>query len=264
LNNFYDIYKIYNKLYENYNSTGFNKILNPKDKEFNNNIEQYFSIGNDALSICVHALIDNKLSPPKKILDFPSGSGRVLRHLKSYFKDSLITACDLYEDHLNFCVNNFQVNGMLSEVDISKLNVKEPFDLIFVGSLLTHLPLIQYENLLEFLHKSLNQNGIAIVTTEGRFSIYAHYNNFKFIDNDKFKIAEDEYNKNGFGFVDYNHDFIKSNFEKHETYGLTLTHPSFLINKIMNMKGLSVVGHKERAWNRHQDIYILQKRNLYE
>ena len=49
----------------------------------------------DILMQFVAALTDNLRDVPGSILDFPCGSGRVTRHLRAFFPDSRLVACDL-------------------------------------------------------------------------------------------------------------------------------------------------------------------------
>jgi hypothetical protein len=58
-------------------------------------IRHYYSIGSDAMRIIINALLANSRQPPQSILDFPSGSGRVTRHLHAFFPEARIVASDL-------------------------------------------------------------------------------------------------------------------------------------------------------------------------
>jgi len=248
----------YIKMYKEYEIRGFSKKLSKNDTEYSHdNSDIYFGIGKNALDLCVEALMGNELEIPRTILDIPSGSGRLLRHLKSYFKDSIIHASDLYEHHLDFCKDEFGVETFISTKRNEDLILPKKYDLIFVGSLLTHLPESGFKSVIDFLNKNLADNGIALVTLEGRYSIYAQHNKWKLIDDSLFEIAYKEYLKKGFGFVDYNN--FNETFYKQENYGLALVHPCFAIQHIFNRKGLKLLSYKEQAWNNHQDCIVFQK-----
>jgi hypothetical protein len=49
------------------------------------------------------------------------------------------TACDLDEHGVDFCVRKFGATGAYSDVDPRKIRIQAKFDLIWVGSLFTHL-----------------------------------------------------------------------------------------------------------------------------
>jgi len=144
LSKYFSLTKQYCELYDDYNHRGVEKTLDEKDKEFPDDeawrYDHYFTVGADALRIIVKSLLGCLHEPPKTILDFPSGSGRVTRHLKSFFPGARIVACDLYDDHVNFCTNQLGVDGMISNEFFGRIKFDCQFDLIFCGSLLTHLP----------------------------------------------------------------------------------------------------------------------------
>ena len=247
----------YLNLYRQYENRGISTELNPQDTEYNGDSKSYFEIGRNALDLCVDALVFNHCNVPKLILDLPSGSGRLTRHLVSYFNGSTIHACDLYENHLDFCKKLFGTDVFLSNVNPDEIVLPQKYDLIFVGSLLTHLPLVGFSSILGLIRKQLSERGIALITFEGRFSVCAQQNIWKLVDDDLFSIAYAQYLKNGFGFVDYeNH---KSMFFKQEHYGFALANPTFVIGEIFKQEGLKLLSYKEQAWNNHQDCCVVQK-----
>jgi SAM-dependent methyltransferase len=250
----------YLDLYRLYEQRGVNTALNPADSEFTGDVGGYFSIGRQGLDICVDALVGNNLAAPRTILDIPSGSGRVLRHLVAFFPDATIHASDLYEHHLSFCREEFGVETFLSKTNPDDNHFPCSYDLIFIGSLLSHLPLAGMQSMLRLVARSLNEGGIAVMTTEGRFTVHAHHNLWKLVNEDNFDAAYAGYLENGFGFVDYaNH---RSQFHKQDHYGFALAHPAFVVSEICKHQGLRILSCKEHAWNNHQDCYVVQKTSI--
>ena len=82
----------YSALWQQYRRTGFNRTLDLQDKENSLKtdwaLSHYYSIGADALRIVVKNLLAAGLAPPRRILDFPCGSGRVMRHMRAMFPDA--------------------------------------------------------------------------------------------------------------------------------------------------------------------------------
>jgi len=251
-------------MYHRYERTGFSHAMNPNDTENTQKVDKalYFQVGRNALDLCVNALLWNDCEIPKTILDMPSGSGRVLRHLTAYFKDSEVHASDLYEHHLNFCKEEFGVHSILATNDNQHALCAKKYDLIFVGSLLTHLPLSGFKSVLDFIANNLANKGIALITFEGRFSIFAQQKtNWKFVSDELFDVAYQDYLKHGFGFVDYN-QFEEMSY-KQDNYGFALSSPSFVIQQIFAHEGLRLLSYKEQAWNNHQDCCVIQKIDGY-
>ena len=93
----------YQNLFAAYRKRGINRNLNPNDKELvdrsDGHLWHYYSVGADAMRVIINALLANSRQPPKSILDFPSGSGRVTRHLRAFFPEARIVASDLYDYH---------------------------------------------------------------------------------------------------------------------------------------------------------------------
>jgi hypothetical protein len=97
----------YAELYRAYVARGINKTLSKNDREnvfdVDWKLQHYFDTGGDAIRLIVNGLVQGLYPTPKTILDFPSGSGRVTRHLKSFFPHARVVASDLYEFHYKFC-----------------------------------------------------------------------------------------------------------------------------------------------------------------
>lgn len=252
----------YLELWEAYDARGVNELRDPNDKE---NLagedwahRHYISIGRDALNIIVKALIGAERRPPESILDFPSGSGRVTRHLRAMFPTTRIGACDLYPEHVQFCAKYFDAIPLLSNENLDNLEVGS-WDLIFCGSLLTHLPEDLFFSALKFIIRSLSPDGIAVVTLEGRHSLYIQENKWKLIGDELFAVALAGFEGRGFGFVDYEHDFKATKFSKQASYGVALTKPSWLLSYLEADASIRILAITERDWDDHQDVVVFGK-----
>ena len=109
-----------------------------------------------------------------EILDLPWGHGRVLRHLKMAFPTARITACDLKRDGVDFCASQFDAIPVYARESPVE-NKPEPgrFDLIWVGSLLTHLDAPRWRDFLECFRRWLRPCGVWVFSTHGR-ETYRH------------------------------------------------------------------------------------------
>ena len=101
----------------------------------------YFSSGYSAL-FCVRRALDKAVNKaPESILDFVCGHGRVLRSLAADFPRAGLTAADVDSGGVNFCAKTFGAVPMYFNTDFSRLVFNTKFDLIWVGSVFTHLRL---------------------------------------------------------------------------------------------------------------------------
>ena len=252
----------YLDLWEAYHASGVNEVRDPADKENTSGDDwrhqHYMSVGRDALRIIVQTLIAAERRPPDRILDFPSGSGRVTRHLRAMFPQAQIGACDLYPEHFQFCAKHFAAEPILSKENLDELDIGT-WDLIFCGSLLTHLPKAQFFAALRFMIRSLSPDGVAIVTLEGRHALHIQSKKWKLIGDDLFAIAKSDYDEAGFGFVDYEHDFRSKAFSRQAQYGVAIAKASWVLSHLENEYSVRVLGYSEREWDDHQDVLAFAK-----
>jgi hypothetical protein len=251
----------YQNLFAAYRKRGINRNLNPNDQELidrsDGSIQRYYTVGTDAMRVIVNALLANSRQPPQSILDFPSGSGRVTRHLRAFFPEARIVASDLYDNHLTFCRQAFQIDCLLSRVNISEIDFGEKFDLIFCGSLLSHLPEASFLDTINLLGRFLSDSGIALITLQGRFSDHVQATNPNFyLPDQNYEVAAEGVRRTGFGYVDYTHDVLKGLFNKEEGYGIALVRPHWVVRLLEPRTDLRLLGYVERGWDNHQDVLI--------
>jgi SAM-dependent methyltransferase len=251
---------IYNDLHSSYADRGVNTFRDTDDKENPNtepwHVRHYLEIGHDAIRLIVSALTTGLRSPPRNILDFPCGSGRVTRHLRAFFPDAVIGACDLYENHINFCVNNFGAIPILSKENLDELDIGAKWDLIFCGSLLTHLPPDMFVSALKFIARSMSDEGIALITLEGRHAEFIQKHKWKFVPDDLYEVAEATIEPQGYGYVDYQHS-MKSLFFKQDRYGVMIARPRWTMQIVEQIYEIRVLGYIERGWDDHQDVLVI-------
>jgi SAM-dependent methyltransferase len=128
------------------------------------------AVGEEALAIVLQALLLCGRTSVGRILDMPCGFGRVARHLRSAFPNARIYGCDLYDDRITFCAEQFGTIPIKSREHFQNIVFPEQFDLIWCGSLLTHLPAALFKEALQLFSRSLAENGLAIITLLGRAS----------------------------------------------------------------------------------------------
>ncbi|HVS70895.1 MAG TPA: class I SAM-dependent methyltransferase [Phycisphaerae bacterium] len=133
----------------------------------------YLSVGQGVLRLVKLALLHSLKRPAsiRHILDLPCGHGRVLRTLRAAFPSAEITASDLLEDGVDFCAKTFNATPVLSKIHPTPdlFPHAGQYDLIFVGSLFTHLDEPRWFEFLSLFHALLAPNGILLFTTHGPY-----------------------------------------------------------------------------------------------
>jgi SAM-dependent methyltransferase len=216
--------------------------------------EQYFDLGRRALEL-IHfssVLCDKPHYPD--ILDLPCGHGRVLRWLRAHYGYAKITACDLDRDGVDFCAQQFGAQPVYSLPDLHQLPFNTQFDLIWVGSLVTHLRRDRWLATFDCLVKWTRECGVIILTTQGRTvsSLLARGRRNVAENIDKPALLE-EYARTGFAYQRY----FESNAE--EDYGLALSSPEWVMRTLQRYPDIIVRAYLEEAWGM-QDVIILYKK----
>src|SRR5262249_46249666 len=115
------------------------RTVAPDDEMYLYGPDWYFAVGLSGLRCVLQALSACHLSSVSSILDLPCGHGRVARYFRAAFPTAELTFCDLNRSGVDFCVNQFSGRGIYSQVDLRRVALGGPFDVIWVGSLFTHL-----------------------------------------------------------------------------------------------------------------------------
>lgn len=180
-------------------------------------------------------------------LDLPCGYGRVTRFLCEKVASIHITACDIDPQAIRFCAREFQVKALLSRRDIRAVPFPDRYDLIFVGSLLTHLPEVDCLHTLDALVDVLAPGGVLVFSTQGE-SCLRHLEWY----GAEFVAAAERFRRDvahrGVCFVPY---------RRRKDYGITI-HAQRYIEGVMaqRYRGTLRFGRfKERGWDGHQDVW---------
>lgn len=120
------------------------------------------------------------LDDAQRILDFGCGSGRMIRWLKEYADDREIWGTDIIADYLLWCQQHlsppfhFVTATMLPHLPFED----HYFDLIYAGSVFTHLDDLASAWLLE-LRRVMSENGKLYITLHNEDSINLLANEYK-------------------------------------------------------------------------------------
>jgi len=225
------------------------------DEMFTGDPEAYFSVGRSALS-CINVSLmaaGIEAASIRTILDLPCGHGRVLRHLRETFPNADITACDLLHDGVDYCAKTFGARPLYSDENPANIAIEaNSFDLIWVGSLLTHLRADRWRDFLGLFERSLRLGGLLVFSAHGREAFRrTAQETFDYGVGGPAKAAVlFGYQRHGFGYA--NHVFS-------ETYGHSLSRPDWVLREIAKFPQLRVVHFGETAWDNHHDIYACRK-----
>jgi len=212
----------------------------------------YFELGASALRAVRVALLAAGKEEPQRILDFPSGHGRVLRMLKAAFPGAALAAGDLDRAGVDFCQRKFGAAPIYSGLHPEEVEIDGRFDLVWCGSLLTHLDLDRWDGFFALLADSVANGGLFVFTAFGRYParrIRTGEMLYALGANGARQILEG-FDRAGFGYSDY---------EGQTMSGMSLTSPAWVCARLAGREDLQLVGYTERAWFGHQDVIAVMK-----
>jgi len=223
-------------------------VIDWKDMMYEGCPALYFSSGYSALFCVRRALDEAGRKAPESILDFGCGHGRVLRSLAADFPLARLTAADLDAGGVNFCAKTFGAIPVYSNPDFSRLSFNTKFDLIWVGSVFTHLRAEQWLSLWELFRSVLTEDGLVVFSTHGgevARRLREGQSGWYGLEAERAAEILQGYDKGGFGYSDY---------RKTNDYGVSVSSPEW-VNRQIGEVGFERILCQENGWDDCQDVW---------
>ncbi len=231
----------------------YSSHIAPDDEMFVAGREQhYFGVCDSALRLVSLALESAQTPKVARVLDLPCGHGRVLRGLRAMFPEAELVACDLLRSGVDFCAREFGAVPVYSLPDPEQIPVAREFDLIWVGSLLTHLDHDAWERFLRFYSARLSPRGVLVFTTHGRNTIRhiaRRDETYGLRDSQLTKLAA-SYARHGFGYQPY---------AGNPDYGISVSSMAAVSSLIARHPELKLCFASEMSWDQHQDTWAVTR-----
>ncbi|HYH18230.1 MAG TPA: class I SAM-dependent methyltransferase [Azospirillum sp.] len=223
--------------------------ISDRDAMYAGHEPHYFGVGKSALAAIEAARTLSGQPAPGRILDLPCGHGRVTRVLRAAWPEAEITACDIDQHGVDFCRDTFGCVPVHGRPDFEAVTFPHPFDLIWVGSLLTHLPEARSRAFLAYAAGLLGEGGTLVVTLHGRFVAGRLRGGTYGIPDEAVGGMLQAFEGQGYGYADY---------PGHEGYGISITRPGWVVDRAAEL-GLSITLLSERCWDRHHDVAAVRR-----
>jgi SAM-dependent methyltransferase len=235
--------------------------ISPDDEMHRTDADYYFHFGEAALYCVGLAMLATRRTNFSSILDLPCGHGRVLRKLKAAFPNAKLTACDIDKDGVEFCARVFSAAPVHSKENPDEIELDDSFDLIWCGSLLTHLNGDRWPDFLSFFESRLTDRGLLLFTVHGRFAaeLMRRRKHTYGLETDQQDAVLRGLERDGFGFVEYEQS-LKDRLSI-GTYGISMSAPGWVFDRLQARPHLRVVRYAERAWG-GQDVVACIKQPL--
>ena len=225
--------------------------ISPTESMMDGNLNRYLSVGESAIKAVRSSLAGYS---PKSILDLPCGHGRVARFLKAEYPQASLFVSDLDDVGANFCAEVFDATKLVSAPHFDDVDFGRKFDLIWVGSLVTHLPEKETVAFLRFIKRHLSSDGRAIVTVHGTFVAGRLFGSAKAVYGltvDEERGIFSDYLTNGYGYRSY---------RGVTDYGISVIAKPWLERETQRC-GLSIYKYTDHEWDNHQDVMSLNAKS---
>lgn len=223
------------------------RTIIPSDSMFAQSESHYYSVGASAMSSIYLAmdLLNVKAGNVSRVLDYACGYGRVIRWLRAAFPEAYIKGVDAdrasAEAAAALNVETAHLDTTLSQ------RLGDKFDLIWVGSLFTHLMSSETARILRYLRSHLKDTGIIVFTTHGLDvfeRVKAGERTYE-LEPAGIEALLDGFTKVGYGYADY---------PLQSEYGISIARP-VVINRLSVENGLFPFMFRPCGWDNHQDVF---------
>lgn len=225
------------EIWRAYKAAPLIRDLHPDDHMWNTGQAWYWSVGESGIDAILRALVGAPTKSVQCVLDFGCGFGRVGRHLRSAFPDATLYFCELNEAAAAFCASTF--NGVPVRSD-----ALPKVDVIWVGSVFTHIDYAQTRSLFGTLCSALAPRGTLIATFHGRRAIEMAKDK-PYVAADKWSRVLADFEATGAGFTSY---------AERTDYGVSLTRMAAIAELGQAVENVRFVGYREAGWSNHQDV----------
>lgn len=222
------------------------------DSMYSSSAKHYFECGASALAMIIKSMEKAGMNRQQvqSILDYGSGYGRVLRWLQAAFNNAEITACELDDKALLAVREMFGMPVVKADISLSR-RLGRTFDIIWCGSVFTHLSQQQSARLIAYLAEHLNADGILVFSAHGRYVAERIRKGEKLYGLRREQVAGllEGYDYYGYGY---------SNYHLQDGYGISVA-TCEAVNEMIKQEGLQPIFHKDRGWDKHHDVFAGRK-----
>jgi hypothetical protein len=156
---------------------------------------------------------------------------------------------------VEFCKRIFSIKAIFSDENLGTVSIPEQFDLIWCGSLVTHLDEKHTSKILRFFYEHLAPGGMCLITTHGRTSVeWMHSQPEAYVGlsaSARQKLLS-EFQERGYGYADY---------ESTLGYGISVVSHECMVKLACSVGQWTESIFFEHGWDNHQDVHGFAKAN---
>lgn len=220
-------------------------------------VASYLEAGASAIEVLDRGLAHagRRFDDVASCLDLGCGYGRVVRWLVQQIEPGRITACDLHPVAVAFCAHAFDVRPLVAAIDPAS-TAFERYDLVWAGSVLTHLDATAGLALARRIVDSLVSGGVFVLSLHGAYSLDMLH---EFYDREYADEAEEirgEVAEHGVSYRCYE----RSGYYHGADYGMTWHDAEWLSARLGALDEVEILAHEARGWHGHHDVLVVRRR----
>lgn len=164
------------KLWSDYDRDQVDMTIHPKDVMYNTaqRPEDYSYCGEAGIEVISAVLLAGPTTTIGHILDFSGGYSRVGRFIRGLFPEAEITFSDVEAEAAQFCAEQFRGKALVTPKDVAAVTLPDKYDVIWLGSVFTHMDYARMKVLFAKLFDALTPGGVLIGTFRGE-KMYRSY-----------------------------------------------------------------------------------------
>lgn len=203
------------------------------------------------------------------VLDFGCGYGRIYRIIAAAFPNARLTACDLMGDAVEFCANTFGGTAIKSTEDVGDLVLPDKYDLIWVGSVFTHIPEPAWTDFLDMFAKYSNPGCALVFTSHGVRSLevlesHTLKRNPYLIPEQEFARMKQEFDGVGFSFSALAPGNYRATLERgidvsDGSYGFSCATREWIESFSKKDNNWTLSGYAPAGWGNNHDVVTLTR-----
>lgn len=236
-------------LWTRYESAELDLTVHPDDHMRNTarSLDDYLSVGRSGIEVAFAALSLAPTSSVTSMLDFGCGYGRVARHFRAFLPSASIFFADI--KGAEFCAEQFGGEAIVPTNDFDELDLPTDIDLIWVGSVFTHIELPRMQQLFDALAGSLAPNGTLAATFHGR-EVVRRVKEGSTPGMEDWPPLVDAYQQSGFSWMPYPGDLGA------RRWGVSLIKPEVAMSLSDAKEETRCVAYMPQAWTSFQDVGV--------
>ena len=240
------------KIWREYRERAVSREIHPDDHMFNsavNGWDDYVAVGVSAAEVINYVLSAAPSGEVRRFMDFGCGHGRVARHLRAMFPFAEGAFVDIDSSCVEFCSDKFDGIPIASKEEFSELKLPGGLDLIWLGSVFTHLDYGRMNALFNLLASSLSRHGCLIGTFRGK-AMYMRMKGDMERDESterKWRSLIQQYEAAGVGYAPYNK-------AENADWGLSLSSIEAVVGLGRRRGDLNLIAYREAGWAGAHDV----------